>query len=823
MESLWQDGRHGVRLLVRNPGFTLAALATLALGIGANSAVFSVIDTVLLRPLPYPDSDGIVRVAERLPQMRARGPAPSVITNHTFPAWRAASSDGKSIESLAAYSPRSHTFTSGNEPLRLSGTAVSPEMFALLRTRPALGRLLEPGDDAARESLDAGSDSGRHVVLSDALWRAHFEADTEVIGRVIALDEDDYTVVGVTPPGFYFPDPETELWTPLVVPQAASGPGEHSVMALPALARLAPGVSLEQAASIGATIASRNPFLAQSDGVGLRLVSVREELVSGMRPALLVFAAAVAFVLLIATANIANLLIARGAGRRAELAVRAALGASGGRLARQLLTESALLGVLGGALGVIVAGFGLRVLIPLLPASFPRGGEIGVDLRVLGFALLVSALASVLFGLAPALRAARAEIWDSLGDTGPSGGAARGGRLRAALAISEVALALVLLIGAGLLVRSFARLVDVDPGYDPANVLTARVDLPERRYSGEAQQQFFDTLLSRLNEDPRVVSAGISHQLPLLPGQMIIAFQLPGRPRVSRMEDMPRAGLRIVSPGYRTAIGTPLIAGRDLSDEDSRDRSPAIVVNEAFVRTYLPDQDPLSVEIPGIAGQRGRTARIVGVLADVRHTGMDSEPQPEVYISYRQADSLPGARRGPMIVVRTTADPVAFAPTLRAQLASLDSQLALGDVMTMEQRVSASIAEPRLYAVLLGAFSALALILAAIGVSGVLAYTVSQRRREIGVRMALGARADDILRMVVGEGLRMTAIGVACGLIAALFLAPFLESLLFGVVARDALTFVAVPTGLVLIALLACGIPARRAARIDPMETLRSD
>jgi len=818
METLWKDLCHGARLLAKSPGFTLAVLATLALGIGANTAVFSVLNGVLLRPLPYPEAERIVRVAEALPHMRGKA-RESIITGDTFHAWR---EESRTLEQLAAYAPRSFTLSGQGDPVRLRGTAVSPEMFPLLRATPLRGRLFESGEDV--------KGSHRLVVLSEALWRDRFDSDPDTVGRPMTLDGEDYTVVGLLPDEFYFPDRETQLWTPLIVPRPERRPGEHQIMALPALARLAPGVSPAEAAAEGSVVADRaRPSFAGGSppsGESVRLVPLHEELVSEVRPALLVLAGAVGFVLLIAIANLANLMLARGASRNRELAVRTALGAGRRRLTRQLLTESALLGLAGGALGLGLAAAGQRLLPGLLPAEFPRAEEIGLDFQVLGFSLIISVLTGLLFGLAPAFQASRLDLQSALSESGMAAGGRtrlRGGRLRAALAVAEVALALVLLIGAGLLGRSFAGLIDVDSGYDPANVLTAQIDLPRTRYSSETRLAFFDRLLEAVRADAAVEAAGMTQLLPLRPGNMIVAFELPGRP-ASSPEDFPRASLRIVSPGYRSAMGIPLVAGRFLSDRDGPGASPALVVNEAFVRAYLPEEEAVGFELPDPFGEEGGTARVVGIVGDVRHAGLDTEPQPEIYLSLRRAGREMGMMRGGLtLVARTVGDPLAWVPALRARIRQLDPSLALGNVMTMERRVAASVAQPRLYAALLGAFAALALTLAAVGIYGVLAYSVALRQREIGVRMAVGARRSDVVRLVLGQGMRLTVAGLLIGLAAAAGLAPALESLLFGVAPRDLATFLAVPLLLAAVAGVACALPAARAASLSPVETLRTE
>jgi predicted permease len=805
MDTWWQDARIGLRLLRRQPGFAAAAVLTLALGIGANTAVFSAIHAVLLEPLPYAESERLVRVGQPGIFGLARGPA--IITNETYYAWRETT---RTLEGLAAYAPRAFTLAGRGEARRVQGAAVSASLFTLLGARPALGRLFGPSDDRPP--------GARVAIVGHALWQSVFGGDRDILGRLVTLDGQPHAVVGVMPPGFYFPDRDAQIWTPLVVPEPSRSAHERSVSVFPALARLRPGVSLEQARAEGEAIVRRvvadrrgprTPLDAAASA--LRVERLKDALVRDIRPALLVIAGAVGLLMVVATANLAGLVLARGVGRQREVAVRTAVGASPWRLARQLLVENLVLAGAAGIVGVALAWWLVRLVAAFAPQGIPRLDAMAIDWPVLAFATVVAVATGLLVGLAPALHAMRPDVARAIAGGDAEAPLLRAGRTRVVLAVGQIAAALVLLVGAGLLVKSFVTLVRIDPGYDPTNVLTARLAFAHPRYAAGATA-FLDTLLERLQHRPEVEAVAAANLLPLAPGNMVVSFSLPDR---EPDEGPATAAVRVVTPGYLRAAGLRLVEGRWLAESDRAGSQPVMVVNQTFVRTYGRGERLVGRRLPIFREPR----EIVGVVGDVRHAGLDAEPQPEIYVTYAQGD--PRLPPSAFIVIRARRDPLVLVPVLRETVRALDPELPLENVATMEARLEASVARPRFYAALVGGLAALALLVACTGVYGVLSQMTAQRRREFGIRAALGADRGDLLRLVLARGLAAVAAGVVVGLPAAALASRVLRDLLFGVEPGDPVVYAGVALLVAAAGLAACYLPARRAAGVAPAEVLR--
>ena len=838
MDTLLRDIRYAVRQLARQRAFTATAVTTLALGIGANTAMFSVVYGVLLRPLPYPDPEAIVRVGE------AR--AGRVRSSVTLSSRSAHLLQGQveSFEQIAAYRTSSVDWTGPDGVVPLRGATVSPSLFPLLRATPRLGRLF------TEEEAQAGAE--RVVLLSHGAWSNRFAADPDIVGTAVDFGGDPYTVVGVLAEGFYFPNPEGEFWTPLVIPpftppvrDSSEGNMVYYVL-FSALGRLGPGVSPEQAAAEAGTILQRSGNFPDATGerpIEARVVPLLEEMVGEYRPALLALSAATVLVLLIACVNVAGLLLARGVTRQRTLAICAALGAGRGRLVRQLLTESVVLSLGGGALGLAAAAVVLQVVPALVPGNIARLGEVGIDGTALAFTLGLSVVVGLLFGAAPAFQWSRLRLVRTLneGSAQAAGGfrLLRSNRARAALATAQVALALVLAVGAGLLLRSFVGLVTVDRGYDPANVITARTRNPDLRPATgaltrdemdeyrAATQRFNESLveeLTRLERLPDVAAVGLASNVPLLTaGWMTTVIRVAGEPLPSNPADRKGSALQVASPGYFDVMRLRLRRGRTFTRLDGADSLPVLVVNETFVREVLDGEPAVGQRL--LFGRDDDPWEVIGVVADIRYDGLGArESEAEAFISPYQARTAGMFGRSlslPTVAVRTTGDPLAVIPFLEQAVAAAHPGAALDDVMTMDARLSAAIEQPRFYAVFVGCFAALALFLAAFGIYGLLSYTVSQRRREIGVRMALGAQRNDILALVVRQGSALVAAGAVLGLAAAAASARILESFLYGIATDDPLTFAAAPLVLVAVALAACWLPGLRATRINPMDALR--
>jgi putative ABC transport system permease protein len=796
--------------MVRAPGFTVAALVTLALAIGVNTAVFSVVYGVLLRPLPYQAPDRIVMLSEDPPGGHAIIREPR-LSNLTFDAWRRSA---RTIEGLSAYSTQTFTLVNGNDTERVDGGSLTPDGFISLGVSPALGRFFRP-----EESLLGNNGV---VVLSDRFWRSKFGADPHVLGRTIHIDGRVHEVIGVAPPSFYFPDRDALLWTPYVLP-----PADGSMRIMPAFARLTPGSTVEQAAAEGTAAARsvKRPMAAdllfgKGAPVEVRINVLADSVTRRVRPALLVLMAAVGLVLLIACANVTNLLLARGTARARELAVRAAVGAGAGRLARQMLTESTVMSLAGGTLGVFIAWILMQALPAWAPEGFPRLDDIYLDGRVLAFAIALSLVGGAIAGLFPALRASRAELLPGL-RSGDSRSVGTGERARALLLAFEAALSVMLLIGAALLVRSFFSLAHVDPGYDSRNVLTARIYVTGSASTPERRRQLIEVLMTRLRAMPQVVAAGAGNMAPLGESSFVSGFSFgtnqAGQPVIAR------ALQYVVTAGYFEALKLRVKEGRTISAADETSPVQAIVINEAFARAYIIDGRPaLGRRFIGLLG-KDKTSEIVGVVGDVLKDGLDTAPQPEIYLPLNKTDPEHSISREINLVIRTANDPNAFAPQLRSAVREIEPTAALGRVGPLSGQIADSVSEPRFSTVVLGAFALLALAIAITGLYGVLSYNVSQRRKEIGIRAALGATRRDLIALVVRQGMSVTVVGLVAGVLAASLLARRLQPLLFGVTPLDLPSFIAMPAILLFVAALACVIPARRAAATDPATTLRAE
>jgi putative ABC transport system permease protein len=797
---MFQDLRYGARMLLKKPGFTLIAVFTLALGIGANTAIFSVVDAIVFRPLPYDEPERLVQVWP----VNSRHGGGGGVPYPNFADWR---DRNRVFEQIAAYGEKFFVVTGGDEAQRIHGAGVSPSLFPLLRVKPAFGRALLPEDDRV--------EANPVVLISHKLWRERFGADPQAIGKTLTLDGKSFAVIGVMSPGFQFPE-EAELWVP-VAHVYTSILANRNAGSLQVIGRLKTGVSLEQAQAEMEAISRQleQEYPRANTGWSVRLIPQHETMVGDIQRTLLILLGAVGFVLLIACANVANLSLARGAARRKEIAIRVALGATRLRLIKQHLTESILLALIGGGLGVLLALWSVSLLVTSLPDTMPRAREIDIDWRVLGFTCLVSILTGILFGLAPALQGSKPELNEALKE---GGGKATGGhghnRLRGLLVISEVALSLVLLAGAGLLIKSFWRLQQVRPGFNYENALAIRLSLSNYKYPEKRQQvAFYQQALSRLETLPGVTSAGASTLLPLSGYGSRQGFSIEGRAPSSPGKFL-EAHDRSISPGYFRTAGIPLLRGRAFTEGDGVDSAPVVIINETMANRFWPGEDALGKRI--IAGRT--TREIVGIVGDVRHRRLDGDLTAEMYVPYPQN---PYPDLG--FVVRTGADQMSLAAAARNELRKIDLDQPITEITTLAQLRSRSVAQPRFNTMLLGLFAAIALALAAVGVYGVISYSVAQRTHEIGIRVALGARAGDVLRFVVGQGMTLVLIGIAVGLAASFALTRLMEGLLFGVRPTDPLTFIVIALLLSFVALLACWVPARRATKVDPMVALRCE
>jgi putative ABC transport system permease protein len=804
MDTLWQDLRYALLQLRRTPGFTAVAVLTLALGIGANTAIFSVVNSVLLRPLPYRQPDRLVSI-----DLDALDYGGSYLQLRE----RARTMD------VAAYRPAAYgsvglSLTGSGEPVQLQGTAITSNLFGLLGVDAAIGRTFLPSE----------SQPGRDavVVLSYELWQARFGGDPSIVGSQIRLGSTSRTVVGVMPPHLHFPSATTQLWVPMVLDPANRT--ELWSIGANMIGRLRPGVELARARAEVSNLAPQMlrlfPWSMPAEyGREATAVPLRDMVVGSVRPMLLVLLGAVAMVLLMACVNVMNLLLVRTAARRRELAIRTALGAGRRRLMRQLLTESVLLAGIGGAAGLLLASWGVRAVTGLLPPGTPRLDEISIDGGVLAVTLAVALATGLVLGVVPAFRAARSEAQTVLkeGGRGSSAGRERR-RLSGVLVISELALAVVLATGAGLLVRSFWRLLQTDPGFRTEQLVSASIAPPTFRYSDDvSQREFYKALLLRLETIPGVRMSAITTRLPFGGNSYGSVFKIDGRPNPAQTGDWPFADIgAVVSSEYFRTLSVPLLRGRAFTEADREGALPVVVINESLAHHYWPDQDPIGKRIQ----QPGDTtwATIVGIVADVKHEKLSEGTKGAIFwpLLQHHVDH-------PSIVVRTDASPDAVAASLRGAVADVDADTPVSDIRTMDQLISSSLSQPRTAMTLLAAFGMLALVLGAVGIYGVIAYAVSQRTHEIGVRIALGARPGDMIRMVIEQGGILAFIGIVVGLVGAFALTRLLAALLYGVSPLDPATFITAPIVLMCVALLATSLPARRAARVDPVVALREE
>jgi predicted permease len=812
MSNLLQDLRFAIRQLRKSPGFALTTILTLALGIGATTAIFSLINAVLLRPLPFPEPDRIMSAQEQ--RINVGGPStPNGLSYPDFFDWR---TRNHSFEALAAYHGDNHTLTGVGIPQQLESQTVSAEFFHVLGINPILGRTFTADEEKP----------GTHVaVLSHETWQSTFGGDPGIVGRNITLDRNTYTVVGVMPKGFQFPmeQPGQALWTTLADDANDKEPltGQRGAHMVTLVGRLKPGVTVAQAQAdldlIAKNLAAQYPD-SNKQFPGAVVVPQLEDLVGDTRPALRVLFAAVVFVLLIACANVAGLMLARGSRRRPEIAVRSAMGATRWEIMRQVLVESIVLAICGGAMGVALSVLLLKVMLRFVPENLPRLNQVSVDGMVLAFAAAASILTGIVFGLLPAWRMSKLDPAFALREGTRSVTSGRGQhRLNSALVVAETAIGLVLLVGAGLLIRSFTRVMSVDPGFNPHNVLSAQLDLPESQYPDRKKGQFYDELIPRLAALPGVKSVSSGYPLPLGRGNIGIGFSIEGRPVAKG--DQPGAPVTIVTPDFFRTLQMPVLSGRDFLPTDDSKAPAVVIVNQAFAHKYFPGENPVGKRMqPGLGdGVTDNVMReIVGVVGDVKRKGLTTEMPAQYYLPLKQALIL-----DPAIVIRTDGDPLSLLAPLREQLGQVDSNVPLYGIKTLDDYFARAAAQPRFQTALISCFAAIALLLSAVGLYAVLSYMVAQRTLEIGLRLALGAQRDNVLGLILRRGLLLSACGLAIGVVVSLALTRFLQQMLYGVKPFDPLTFVAVSAVLMFVSLVASSVPAYRAARLDPMQTLR--
>jgi putative ABC transport system permease protein len=809
MQTLFQDLRYASRMLLKRPGFTVVAVIALALGIGANTAIFSVINSILLRPLAYHDPERLVTINHDYPKI-------SLKASVSAPGYAHYRDHAKSFESVAAITGGSFNLTGGGDPERLNGARITHNFFSALGATAAQGRVFLPEEDQPGKN--------KVVVLNHGFWQRRFGGDPSILNRNITLNDESYTVVGIMPPSFQFGrelGQVRDIWTPIAFTPEQLSPNNLTNEFLFVIARLKPNVTIRQAQAELDTIAAnlRQQFMPGADrsNWGLTTESFRELVVGDIRQALWILMGIVGLVLLIACANVANLLLARAADRQKEMAIRTALGAGRWRVIRQLLTESALLSVAGGAIGLLLAWWGVSALVKVNEAQIPRASEVGLDWRVLAFTLGVALLTGIIFGLVPALQASKADLHETLKEGGRTGSSGARGWVRGTLVVLEMALALVVLVSAGLLIRSFWRLQQVNPGFVPQNVLAMSVTLPMTKYREPVQRaNFFKELLQQIRTLSGVRSAGACSILPLSGNNSSGSFRIEGRD-VPQGQSLPHGDRWAATTDYFSTMKIPIVRGRFFDDRDTMESQPVAIIDETMQRKYWPNEDPVGKRISFQGGQQNPIWReIVGIVGHVKHRALEGESRVQYYIPHTQMQA------GNLnLVVRTDADPTSLAGVVRGAISGMDKDLPVYRVQTLEQYVIDSMAQRRFALTLLGIFALVALALASVGLYGVLSYSVTQRSHEIGIRMALGARAADVLRLVIGQGMLLALAGVALGIVGAFLLTRLMANLLFGVKASDPLTFVAIALLLTLVALVACFVPARKATKVDPMVALR--
>jgi len=812
MRSVFNDIRFSLRTLRTRPGFTAVVIITLALGIGANAAIFSVVNAVLLRPLPFPHAEELVTLWERNP---ARGYDQNAPAAGNYVDWR---NQNDVFSQMAIYAPaRRFNLSIDDQAERISGAAVSASLFNVLQTAPVIGRPFTPEEEIEGQN--------RVVIVSHNFSQLHF-GDRNPVGNSLTVDGQNFTIIGVMPQGFQFPGgtgtvlktytaPAADLWIPLVLDQETLR--QRSSHSLSVIARLKPGVSVSQATE---SMSSIQHLLEQQYptffvGSHVKVVPLNDQVVGTTRRPIYVLWAAVGVVLLICCVNVANLMLSFATSRRREIALRIALGAQRSRVIRQLLTESLLLAAAGGAIGVLAAFWGVRLLALLAPANFPRREEITLNLTVLLFTVLVTAVTGIFFGLAPAVQASRVNLTEALNSARNSIAIGWGSRFRRLLVVTEFTLALVLMIGAALLIQSLFRLQRVNPGFSSDKTLTMEVSLPSNKYPRDRRPGFYQELFQRIKALPGVEAVAVARHLPLSGDNMNFAFDIESRP--SPEGTAPGADCRFVTSDYFKLLGVRLVQGRVFADSDGPAAPAVLLINQTLAKQYFLNENPIGQRL--VLGINNFSGSIVGVVGDVKHVGLDAEAKPEIYANYAQGPYWADMN----LLVHTTGDPVAVASSVRGEISAIDRQVPVARIRTMDSILSDSVAQQRFRSTLLVVFGVTALLLAAIGIYGVMSYAVTQRTKEIGIRMALGAQLNNVRSLVIWNGMTLTIVGIAFGLVGAFALTRFLSSLVFEISSSDPLTFTAIPVTLALISLLACYIPARRATRIDPLVALRDE